>query len=154
MPPEWPYAPPVDRLRGYRTALADAGQEFDPQLVVDLPWHTTMGAEGMDRLLSAERPPTAVFAFCDEVAVGALRSLRRAGIPVPQAVSVIGIDDHPMADLWELTTVRQPIEEQGVRAARMALALLAGDAPADRHLKVATHLVIRGTTAPPGQDRP
>jgi DNA-binding LacI/PurR family transcriptional regulator len=80
--------------------------------------------------------------------MGALRSLRRAGIAVPQAMSVIGIDDHPLADLWDLTTVRQPVEEQGVRAARMALALLEGGEPADRHLTVPTHLVIRGTTAP------
>ena len=90
-----------------------------------------MGAQGMDRLLSAERPPTAVFAFCDEVAMGALRSLRRAGIPVPHAMSVVGIDDHPIADLWDLTTVRQPVELQGVRSARMALALLGGG-PVDR----------------------
>jgi LacI family transcriptional regulator, repressor for deo operon, udp, cdd, tsx, nupC, and nupG len=149
VPPEWPYAPPVDRLRGYRTALEGAGLEIDPQLVVDLPWSTTMGAEGMDRLLSAERPPTAVFTFSDEVAMGALRSLRRAGIPVPHAMSVIGVDDHPIADLWDLTTVRQPVELQGVRSARMALALLGGSPPADRHLTVPTHLIIRGTTAPP-----
>jgi LacI family repressor for deo operon, udp, cdd, tsx, nupC, and nupG len=154
MRPDWPYAPPVDRLHGYRTALADAGLEFDPHLVVDLPWSTTMGAQGMDRLLSVERPPTAVFAFCDEVAMGALRSLRRAGIAVPQAMSVIGIDDHPHADLWDLTTVRQPVEEQGVRAARMALDLLEGGTPADRHLTVPTHLVIRGTTAPSVRPEP
>ena len=148
--PEWPYAPPVDRLRGYRTALEDAGLEVDPELVVDLPWGATMGAQGMDRLLSAERPPTAVFAFSDEVAMGALRSLRRAGIPVPSAMSVIGVDDHPIADLWDLTTVRQPVELQGARAARMALALLDGDPITDQHQTVRTDLVIRGTTAPRG----
>jgi DNA-binding LacI/PurR family transcriptional regulator len=148
--PEWPFAPPVDRLHGYRTALEDAGLRFDPQIVVDLPWSTTMGAEGMDRLLSGQRLPTAVFAFCDEVAMGAMRSLRRAGIPVPQAMSVVGIDDHPIADLWDLTTVRQPVDLQGVRSARMALDLLGGSTPIDQHLTVPTHLVIRGTTAPAG----
>lgn len=147
---ERPYAPPADRLRGYRTALEDAGLGFDPELVVDLPWSTTMGAQGMDRLLSADHPPTAVFAFCDEVAMGALRSLRRAGIPVPHEMSVVGIDDHPIAELWDLTTVRQPVELLGVRSARMALALLAGGPVADPHVTLPTHLVIRGTTAPPG----
>jgi LacI family transcriptional regulator, repressor for deo operon, udp, cdd, tsx, nupC, and nupG len=147
--PEWPYAPPVDRAQGYRTALEGAGLVVDPQLVVDLPWSTAMGADGMDRLLSVESLPTAVFAFSDEVAMGALRSLRRAGIPVPQAMSVIGVDDHPIADLWDLTTVRQPVEQQGVQAARMALALLGGSQPVDRHLTIPTHLIIRGTTAPP-----
>jgi DNA-binding LacI/PurR family transcriptional regulator len=148
--PAWPYTPPTDRMHGYRTALHDAGLRVDPHLVVDLPWSTTMGAQGMDRLLSVEHPPTAVFAFCDEVAMGALRSLRRAAIPVPHAMSVVGIDDHPIAELWDLTTVRQPVEQQGERSARMALALLGGDPVTDQHLTIPTHLVIRGTTAPPG----
>jgi LacI family transcriptional regulator, repressor for deo operon, udp, cdd, tsx, nupC, and nupG len=148
VPPQWPYAPPVDRFRGYRSALEEAGVEFDPRLVVDVSWGTAMGADGMDRLLRARRRPTAVFAFCDEVAMGTLRTLRRAGIAVPQDMSVIGIDDHPMAELWDLTTVRQPVEEQGARSARLALALLGGSAPADRHQTVPTELIIRKTTGP------
>ena len=107
-----------------------------------------MGADGMDRLLSVRRPPTAVFAFSDEVAVGALRTLRRAGIPIPSAVSVIGIDDHPLAELCDLTTVYQPVEEQGVRAARIALSLLGGTPVDAEQVTVPTHLVIRNTTAP------
>ncbi|MDG4823261.1 LacI family DNA-binding transcriptional regulator [Asanoa sp. WMMD1127] len=149
VPPDRPYAPPVDRLRGYRTALDDAGLRYDAGLVVELPWSATMGAEGMDRLLSADRPPTAVFAFSDEVAIGALRSLRRAGIAVPRQLSLVGIDDHPLAELSDLTTVRQPVELQGVHAARMALALLGGGSVADAHVTIPTHLVIRGTTAAP-----
>ncbi|MEU4420910.1 LacI family DNA-binding transcriptional regulator [Actinoplanes sp. NPDC024001] len=146
--PERPYAPPMDRMYGYRTALDEAGLDADPQLEVDVPWSVTMGAEGMDRLLSADRPPTAVFAFSDEVATGALRSLRRAGIAVPHAISVIGIDDHPVAELLDLTTVRQPVELQGTRAAEMTLALLGGDPGIQPQLTLPTHLVIRGTTAP------
>jgi DNA-binding LacI/PurR family transcriptional regulator len=146
--PERPYSPPADRFHGYRTALRDAGLPVDPDLVVDLPWSATMGADGMDRLLSLDRPPTAVFGFSDEIAVGALRSLRRAGIPVPRAVSVIGIDDHPVADLCDLTTVRQPAELLGRRSARLALDLLGGDPVTDRHQILPTHLVIRATTGP------
>jgi DNA-binding LacI/PurR family transcriptional regulator len=146
--PERPYSPPTDRLAGYRAALADAGLPADPDLVVELPWSGAMGAHAMDRLLSLDRPPTAVFGFSDEVAVGALRSLRRAGIPVPRAVSVVGIDDHPIADLCDLTTVRQPAEEQGTEAARLALSLLGGEPPREPHLTLPTHLVIRATTGP------
>jgi DNA-binding LacI/PurR family transcriptional regulator len=149
--PQRPYAPPADRLAGYRSALADAGLDPDPSYVVELPWSPAMGAEGMDRLLSLRRPPSAVFAFCDEVAVGAMRSLRRAGMNVPRAMSVIGVDDHPLADLTDLTTVRQPVQEQGERAGRMALALLRGEGVEREHVTVPTRLVIRGTTgAPPG----
>jgi DNA-binding LacI/PurR family transcriptional regulator len=145
---ERPYAPPTDRLHGYRTALESAGLAVDPQLVVELPWSATMGAHGMDRLLSLDRPPTAVFGFCDEVAIGALRSLRRAGMPVPRAMSVVGVDDHPLAELCDLTTVRQPAELQGVRSARLALGLLGGDPIHEPHVTVPTHLVIRSTTGP------
>jgi LacI family transcriptional regulator, repressor for deo operon, udp, cdd, tsx, nupC, and nupG len=148
--PDWPYKPPADRLRGYRAALDDAGIAVDPGLVVELPWSTTMGADGMDRLLSLDRPPTAVFAFCDEVAAGALRSLRRAGIAVPDAMSVIGVDDHPLAELCDLTTVRQPVELQGIRSARLALEMLKGGPVGERHVVVPTHLVVRSTTGPVG----
>jgi LacI family transcriptional regulator, repressor for deo operon, udp, cdd, tsx, nupC, and nupG len=148
--PDLPYAPPADRLDGYRAALEDAGMDVDRELVVELPWSAGMGAEGMNRLLSLGRRPTAVFAFCDEVAVGALRSLRRTGIPVPGAMSVIGIDDHPLAELCDLTTVRQPVDGQGTRAARIALDLLRGHPVEAAQVTLPTHLVIRSTTAPPG----
>jgi LacI family repressor for deo operon, udp, cdd, tsx, nupC, and nupG len=151
--PAWPYAPPADRLDGYRAALETAGLHVDSELVVELPWSTGMGAEGMNRLLSLAHPPTAVFAFCDEVAMGALRSLRRAGLPVPGAMSVIGIDDHPLADLCDLTTVHQPVTGQGVEAARIVLTLL-GDSAGETHVTLPTHLVIRSTTAPPGHLTP
>ena len=72
-------------------------------------------------------PPTAVFAHSDEVALGAIRTIRRAGLRVPEDISVIGIDDHPLAELTDLTTVRQPVYEQGMLAARMVLGLLRGE---------------------------
>jgi LacI family repressor for deo operon, udp, cdd, tsx, nupC, and nupG len=144
-----PYAPPAERLDGFRAALGEAGLDVDESCVVELPWSPTMGAEGMDRLLRLRRPPTAVFGFCDEVAAGALRSLRRAGIGVPQHVSVIGIDDHPVAELTDLTTVSQAVERQGEEAGRMALALLRGEPVEQERLTVPTHLVVRATTGPP-----
>lgn len=147
--PHRPYAPPADRLAGFHAALSAAGLAPDPRHVVEVPWRDGMGAEGMDRLLSMDRPPTAVFAFSDEVAAGALRSLRRTGIGVPQAMSVIGIDDHPIADLTDLTTVAQPVELQGAEAARMALSLLRGEAVEHLQVTVPTRLVIRATTGPP-----
>jgi DNA-binding LacI/PurR family transcriptional regulator len=149
--PQRPYAVPSDRLKGFHTALADAGLAADPRHVIELPWSGGLGAEGMDRLLSMKRPPTAVFAFCDEVAFGALRSLRRVGIRVPQGMSVIGIDNHPVADLTDLTTVSQPVEQQGEQAGRMALALLRGEPVERPHVTLPTHLVVRGTTGPPEQ---
>ena len=102
----------------------------------------------MSRLLSLRHPPTAVYAHSDEVALGAVRTIRRAGLEIPRDISVVGIDDHPLAALTDLTTVRQPAFEQGVRAAEMLLGLLAGD----RGRRPVRHLAHRARR--PRQHRP
>jgi hypothetical protein len=86
-------------------------------------------AESSGPLASSTRPgsscatgPTAVYAHSDEVALGAVRTLRRAGLRVPGDISVVGIDDHPVAELTDLTTVAQPVRDQGELAARMPVA--------------------------------
>ncbi|BEL04804.1 DNA-binding transcriptional regulator CytR [Actinoplanes sichuanensis] len=144
--PGWPAAP--GRALAYRAALADAGLPDDPELVVTVDWGGRNGAEAMKRLLSLREPPTAVYAHSDEVALGAMRTLRRAGLRIPADMSVVGIDDHPMAELADLTTVAQPVREQGVRAGRMLLELLAGGS-GTVGVSVPTRLVVRGSTGPP-----
>ncbi|WP_245561403.1 LacI family DNA-binding transcriptional regulator [Actinomycetospora chiangmaiensis] len=138
------------RSAAYRDALADAGLELDEDLVVRVPFGASGGADGMGRLLGLRRPPTAVFASADEIAAGAMRTLRRAGLRVGGDVSVIGIDDHPIAETLDLTTVAQPVHEQGVVAGRMVRALLGSGPPEPVASRVLpTHLVLRSTTGPP-----
>lgn len=144
---------PQARSTAYFSALEDAGIEADEELVVTVDWGGAEGAIAMDRLLSLNEPPTAVYAHSDEVALGAMRSLRRAGLSVPGDVSVIGIDDHPLAELVDLTTVHQPVQEQGEIAGRMLLGLLRGEI-VDKAVTVPTHLVIRSTTGPPRPSHP
>jgi DNA-binding LacI/PurR family transcriptional regulator len=144
--PDWPLA--LGRSEGYYTALREAGLPVDEEIVATIQWGGTEGAEAMSRLLSVPNPPTAVYAHSDEIALGAIRTLRRAGLRVPEDISVIGIDDHPLAELTDLTTVAQPVREQGEAAARMVLALLQGEQITDGTM-LPTHLVIRGSTAPP-----
>jgi LacI family repressor for deo operon, udp, cdd, tsx, nupC, and nupG len=144
--PGWPASP--GRTLAYRAALADAGLPADPELVVTVAWGGLNGADAMARLLSLRDPPTAVYAHSDEVALGAVCTLRRAGLRIPEDMSVVGIDDHPMAELADLTTVAQPVLEQGVLAGRMLLELLAGGSGTDG-ATVPTRLVVRGSTAPP-----
>ena len=146
--PDQPAALQQGRSDAYYAALGDAGLPVDGQLVVTVDWGGAEGATAMDRLLSLRNPPTAVYAHSDEVALGAIRSLRRAGLSVPEDVSVIGIDDHPVAELVDLTTVRQPVEVQGEIAGRIVVDLLSGQA-AQKSVTVPTQLVVRGTTAPP-----
>jgi LacI family repressor for deo operon, udp, cdd, tsx, nupC, and nupG len=139
------------RSRAYHAALQEAGAPQDVDLVVTIDGGGEQGAPGMARLLSGPRPPTAVFAHSDEVALGAIRTIRRAGLGVPDDISVIGIDDHPLATLTDLTTVRQHAREQGVLAADLLIRLLRGDQDVERSITLPTELVIRGSTAPPSR---
>ncbi len=140
---------PSGRSSAYREALREAKIPLDPELVVSAPWGGEEGALAMDALLSLKTPPTAVYAHSDEVAVGAMRSIRRAGLRIPEDISIVGIDDHPVASLVDLTTIRQPVRSQGELAAQMVLTLLEGKTLPDREITVATQLMVRSTTAPP-----
>jgi LacI family repressor for deo operon, udp, cdd, tsx, nupC, and nupG len=142
----WPTRP--GRSRAYTSALQDAGIAVDDDLIVTVDWGGSEGADAMAQLLGLREPPTAVFAHSDEVALGAIRTIRRAGLRIPEDISVIGIDDHPLAELTDLSTVHQPVYEQGVLAARMVLGLLR-DEDIERAITVPTRLVIRRSTAPP-----
>jgi DNA-binding LacI/PurR family transcriptional regulator len=103
----------------------------------------------MSELLSLPEPPTAVVTFSDEVAFGALRTLRRAGVPVPYAISIIGIDDHHLADMFDLTTVRQPVTQQGTVAGQLVHQILQKGDVGSPHVTLPTHVVARGTSGPP-----
>jgi DNA-binding LacI/PurR family transcriptional regulator len=144
--PGWPGRLP--RSAAYHAALADAGLPVDEDLVVTVDWGGRGGADGMARLLSLREPPTAVYAHSDEVALGAMRTIRRAGLRIPQDISIVGIDDHPLAEMVDLTTVHQPVHRQGTESARLLLALLRGEDVATR-VTLPTRLVVRGSTSPP-----
>ncbi|MEX5296497.1 LacI family DNA-binding transcriptional regulator [Kocuria sp. CPCC 205268] len=133
------------RTRGFYEAMAEAGVPVDEELVVATAWGGVQAAEAMEGLLSGRTIPTAVLAHSDEMALGAMRTLRRAGLRVPEDVSVVGIDDHPLAELVDLTTVRQPVRDQGVQAAHLLLALLRGEEP-DLARKLPTRVVVRSST--------
>jgi LacI family repressor for deo operon, udp, cdd, tsx, nupC, and nupG len=140
----------VDRLAGVQRACDRLGVRLDPALVQQSDWTVRGGIAAGRRLLELKRPPTAVLAASDEMAIGVLHAARCLGIDVPGRVSVMGIDDHEMSFTHELTTVRQQAEEQGAQAARLLLDALAGHAPARRReVVLATELVRRGSTAPP-----
>ena len=137
------------RRESFRQALGAAGLVPRPELMISGPYGIEGGAQAMTELMAAPRLPTAVVAEYDELAIGALRTLRRASIPVPGRVSVIGMDDHEMASVVDLTTVAQPVQEQGATAARLLLDILAGRRTEPADVVVPTRLVVRGTTGAP-----
>ena len=140
------------RSDAYYDALAENGIEPLPELVVTADWGGEHGAHSMGQLLALSQPPTAVYAHSDEVALGAIRSVRRAGLQIPGDISVVGIDDHPLAALSDLTTVRQDPFEQGRRTGEMLLGLLNG-ADVDQAVTMPTELIIRHSAAPPSVSR-
>jgi LacI family transcriptional regulator, repressor for deo operon, udp, cdd, tsx, nupC, and nupG len=139
---------PGDRRVGYRDELTAAGLATDPALEAVGNFTVGGGLAAGEQLLGLPEPPTALFAASDEMAMGAVQATRRSGRRVPEDVSVIGIDDHEMAELLELTTVAQPVEAQGVLAADMILAALADPQQPLPAVTMPTELVVRGTTGP------
>jgi len=139
----------ADRTEGYHDGLAEAGIEPDADLLVTVPHTIDGGIEAAERLLGLAERPTAVFAYSDELALAIIQTLRRAHLRVPEDISVIGVDGHPLGALHDVTTIEQPVAEQGRIAGRLALGLLAGDDPAEAAAIVRTRLRVRGTTAPP-----
>lgn len=140
------------RLRGYGEALRRAGIEADPDLVRPATaYHRADGAAAMAALLDLPEPPDAVFCFNDLLALGALRTLLRAGVRVPEQIALVGFDDIEDGRYATptLTTVR-PDKEQ---IARLAVGLLADRLAGDRHtppreLVAAHRLEIRESTSP------
>ena len=142
---------PDPRLRrlGYEDALRAAGLKVDPSLAVQGDGLAGGGARALSKLIAGSDPPTAVFCMTDEMAFGTLDAARGAGMAVPGDLSVIGFDDHDLAEALGLTTMRQSVGEMGARAAEEVLALIDGrEAPRDITWEVP--LVVRATTAAPG----
>ncbi|MFR9676514.1 LacI family DNA-binding transcriptional regulator [Streptomyces sp. TR02-1] len=151
-----PFTSQIDRRTGYLDALREAGVEPDPATEAVADFTVDGGTRAMTRLLSGDGPvPTAVFAHSDEMAYGAMRALRQAGLDVPGDVSVIGFDGHDMSELMGLSTVVQPLCELGAVAGQQLLAALTENADrAPAHRVEPTELVLRGSTGPPpGSDR-
>jgi LacI family repressor for deo operon, udp, cdd, tsx, nupC, and nupG len=138
-----------DRLTGFLSVLAEAGIDFDPLLEAFGYFTIHGGEQAMNALLTLPDRPTAVLAFSDEMAFGAMRSLRNHGLTPGVDVSLIGIDGHEMSEYLDLTTVAQPVAELGRLAAESLLEQItkgtrAGDTES---IRVPTQLIERGSTA-------
>lgn len=140
------------------------GISLHPKLVTQLegeaPTHEP-GYFAAQRLLASGMLFTALFAFNDISAIGAIRALREAGLRVPQDVSVLGFDDIPSASFQNpsLTTVRQPLRNMGLLAAETVLGQIAGNAtrPSSKLIQVDPELIVRestGTASPRLSNQP
>ena len=136
----------LERLAGYREALQEAHIAFEPRLVAQGDWQESGGLLATTQLLESGRAFTAVFCVNDQTAYGAYLALFRAGLKVPDDVSVVGFDDLPASSysLPPLTSVRQSVRVLGERAAEAILALVCGRRPQVE--PPAVELVVRDST--------
>lgn len=109
------------------------------------------GAHGMRVLLAANDRPTAVFVANDLAATGVLEVLDRAGLRVPEDISIVGYDNTQLAGSYryDLTTVDQPRREMGRRAVSLLLERIRGERDTPRHVVLSPTLVVRRSTGPP-----
>ena len=146
---------PTNRRLGYEQALTEAGLPVDERLHRASDFTLPGGYEAAKQLLGTPHErPTAIFAASDEMAIGAILAARDLGLSVPRDVSVIGIDDYPLAEFFGLSTVAQHPVRQGERAAELLLGTLGtprstpGSAAAEPISHTApADLIVRSSTA-------
>lgn len=140
----------LERLTGYQEAIHEAGLPFDETLIVKGDFQYESGYEAAQRLLTIGDPPSAIFAFNDLMAVGALSYALEKGYPVPAGLSVVGFDDVRLAVYANppITTVMQPKYEIGELATQILLERMKNPETHPRQRMLETRLVVRKSTAP------
>jgi LacI family transcriptional regulator len=145
------------RLMGYRAALAADGR-LAPDGLVRSGGEPTFahGLEAARALLDLPEPPTAIVAFNDKIAIGAMEAAAEAGLDVPGDLSIVGFDDLDLswAVVPRLTTVHQPLEEMARMGVELLMRLIDGREIDTLHIELATELVVRASTAPPRASAP
>lgn len=145
------FSAPWQRRFGFEDALKEVEVTGWDEHVLSGGFTAAGAAAATARLFSTRRPPTAVFAASDEMAFGVIHTVRRIGLRVPEDVSVVGFDDHDLAPLYGLTTVRQDVVAQGRAASRAVLDALASTTTDNRARPASssapTELVVRTSTA-------
>jgi DNA-binding LacI/PurR family transcriptional regulator len=137
-------APGIDRLLGYRKAMAAAGIH-DPGMIAYGDYTRRAGEHALRRLIDHRPRLDAVFAASDLMAVGALDALGRLGRRVPEDVAVLGFDDLPLSRYTKprLSTVRQPVDAMAAQMVREMLALVGDPGRGARRMVLETELVLR-----------
>jgi LacI family transcriptional regulator len=142
------------RLAGFEAAIRDGGAKMETPLIIHGFYSYRSGMEAAEKLLSANEPPTAIFASNDDMASGVMSLAHRRGLDVPRDLSVVGFDDTIAASLWPtLTTVRQPVSD----IASTAIDLIARQVRDSRshregemqNVVVPHHVIERESAVPP-----
>lgn len=141
----------IARASGWAAAMAGAGLAADQENVPRRAYSFEHGLRAGGDLLDSDAPPTAIFAGSDVTAMGVIEAARCRGIRVPEDLSVVGFDDTVLAtsSAPNLTTVHQPVSDLGRTAVASLLRLARGETFVTKRIELATHLVVRQSSAPP-----
>jgi DNA-binding LacI/PurR family transcriptional regulator len=147
-----------DRWGCLMAIAKELGLEVRPELVVQLEQNLSspeLGYPVPGRLLAEKKLFTALVSYNDIAAIGAIRSLRDHGLRVPEDVSVVGFDDIQGAAYHtpSLTTIRQPLNNMGNKAARILLERIRGAREFPDEVPIVPELIIRESTMPPNPSR-
>ena len=136
------------RLEGFRAAMDAAGLPINEDWVIYGGYKVDVGEDAAQELLIRKDRPSAIFCFSDEIALGCIHALRRAGFDVPGDISVVGFDDIPFARYFtpSLTTVAQPAEAIGRTCATLLFDTIEGNPPKNRRFILPHTLVVRDST--------
>lgn len=150
------YVDSQQRWEGGARAVKERGMEVDDDLIVQEAlegWGPQAGYRSMQELLARGKEFTAVVAFDDISAFGAIRAISEAGFRIPDDISVIGFDDLPAAAFYNppLTTIQYSMVDMGRTGAELLLQLVKGSVPvgATHRRLTPSALVVRKSTAPP-----
>ncbi|WP_157448714.1 LacI family DNA-binding transcriptional regulator [Deinococcus peraridilitoris] len=141
----------AEREQGFVSALEEAGLDVLPGYLQDGEFSEEGGRRAAHALLTLPDAPTAIFAANDRSAIGVMEAAAQLGLRVPHDLSVVGFDDIHAAAYTDppLTTVRQPLQQMGEKAARVLIDLMRGETGVEQHVLFPASLVVRQSTAVP-----
>ncbi len=145
----------VERLKGFRRALAEKRVPIEPEYIQEARFDRPSGHQAALRLLGMVPRPTAIFACNDLMALGVMSAARELNLRCPDELSIVGFDNLDFAEFTDpaLTTVHQPGYQLGATAARLLLERIDGSKQRMKKIVLSTELKVRHSACPP-QGRP
>jgi LacI family transcriptional regulator len=139
-----------DRCQGFNNALASKNIAVQPEFTIEGDWSAKSGYDALMAFAESGNMPSAIVAQNDLMAVGMLRAARDMGIAIPDQLSIIGIDDIPMAaySAPPLTTIKQDFLMIGQEAAKLLIRSVEEPEAPLQHLVLPAEMVTRRSTGP------
>ena len=144
--PSYSIHPELQRLVGYREALAEHGIDLPDEYVKYVPVSRKGIREKLRELFELPEPPTGIFAPSDDLAIRVIHRARELGFHTPRDIAVVGFDDINVSEHIDLTTVSQMLTDSGQTAVELLLARLLDPGRPIQQIQLPVHLEVRGTT--------